>query len=184
VAAFLDEAGVATGRKKVLYREEHPRRLVDVVPSIVAVNDELIRQLAKHPKLMFELTSRRFEELIAALLEDHGFDVELTPATRDGGKDILARLGSSITSLLVFVECKRYAPTNPVGVEVVRTVMGTQRIYQANKSLIVTTSYFSEPAREEHRLVERQLDLKEYNDVVAWLKRFGQHKHATPDNLP
>jgi hypothetical protein len=173
IRAFLDEAARSTGRKQVIFREKQPEQLVEVVPSLVDVNDELVRYLAAHPEFLFKLTSRRFEELIATLLEDHGFDVELTPATRDRGKDILAWIQNSITSLLVFVECKRYRPDRPVGVGVIRSVVGTQRIYQANKSLVVTTSYFSRPAREEQRLVERQLDLKDYNDVVAWLRQFG-----------
>jgi CRISPR/Cas system Type II protein with McrA/HNH and RuvC-like nuclease domain len=54
------------------------------------ISDELIRYLARHPHLMRNLDPRKFEELVAELLRDKGYEVELTPRTRDGGLDIIA----------------------------------------------------------------------------------------------
>jgi restriction system protein len=50
----------------------------------------MIEGLKKQPKDIFNITPRQYEELVAELMHDMGYEVTLTPATRDGGKDILA----------------------------------------------------------------------------------------------
>ena len=86
--------------------------------------------------------------------------------------DILAHINNRILSILVLVECKRYAPERPVGVGVVREVYGVQKMHYANKSLIVTTSHFTKPAIEEHRRIESETELKDYEDLKLWLGRY------------
>jgi restriction endonuclease Mrr len=132
--------------------------------------------LAHYPHRIHDLTSRQFEELVADILKDFGFNVELTRATRDGGKDILAYISNQITSFLTFVECKKYAPHQKVGVDVVRQVYGVQRIYHAHKSLIVTTSTFTAPAIAEQKRIENEMSLKDYENIAQWLQLYQQPK--------
>ena len=99
---------------------------------------------------------RRFEELIAAILKDFGFDTELTPATRDGGRDIYAYVRNAVTSFLMFVECKRWASHRKVGIDVVQRVHGAAKAGGANKAMIVTSSFFTLPAQEERRRIEQE----------------------------
>jgi hypothetical protein len=68
------------------------------------ISDELIRHLTKHPELMHKLGSRKFEELVAQLLKDKGYEVELTPRTRDGGLDIRAFRRSDIGTILTLAD--------------------------------------------------------------------------------
>jgi len=117
---------------------------------------------------------RKFEELIASILEDFGFDINLTKATRDGGSDIIARIKNSVCSFLTLVECKRYAPDNKVGVGIVREVIGVHSIKQASKSIIVTTSFFSKDAQEVAKKMENQIDLKDFEDLKIWLNQYGK----------
>jgi restriction system protein len=57
------------------------------------------------------LGGRDFEREVANLLSERGYQVQLTPATNDGGVDLmLARGGQSI-----LVQCK--AHKNPVGLD-------------------------------------------------------------------
>ena len=79
-----------------------------VSPVIISANDALMAQLKKQPDTIYKLTSRKFEELLADLLTDMGWEVELTKATRDGGKDILAYLQTDVGKLLCLVEAKKY----------------------------------------------------------------------------
>ena len=51
------------------------------------------------PDRLHELHPRRFEELVAELLAREGLDVELTPASKHGGRDVLAYANSSIERL-------------------------------------------------------------------------------------
>ena len=118
------------------------------------------------------MTPREFEALIADILRDFGFDTELTPATRDGGRDIYAYIRNAITSFLMFVECKKWAPDRKVGIEIVQRVYGAAKAGGAHKSMIVTTSLFTLLARDEHQRVSTEMDLKDYHDLKSWLQRY------------
>jgi hypothetical protein len=133
---------------------------------------EILRYLAKHPEKIYGLTPRRFEELIAAILKDLGFDTELTPATRDGGRDIYAYVRNAVTSFLMFVECKKWASNCKVGIDVVQRVHGAAKAGGADKAMIVTTSFFTRPAHQERRRIEKELELADYEKLKAWLERY------------
>ncbi len=49
--------------------------------TITDIDSELKRYFAKHPEKLYDLSPRQFEELVASILRDFGFDVELTQAT-------------------------------------------------------------------------------------------------------
>jgi len=139
---------------------------------ITTLDDEIKKYLKRYPDKIYELTPRRFEELVASILKDLGFDVEITQATRDGGRDIIAYVRNAVSSYLTHIECKRYAPENKVGVGVIREVVGVHNIRKATKSIIVTTSFFSIDAIKEAKMMENQLDLKDFNDLKSWLERY------------
>jgi restriction system protein len=94
------------------------------------------------------MTSREFEEFIAQIFSKHGFSVELTQRTRDGGRDIVAIRSDLGLRSKYIVECKRYAPNRPIGVELVRNLYGVQQQEGANKSVLATTSRFTKDAQE------------------------------------
>lgn len=130
------------------------------------------RYLAKHPEKLYDLNPRRFEELIADILKDFGFDTELTKATRDGGRDIYAYVRNAVTSFLMFVECKRWTKTNKVGISVVQRVHGAAKAGGAHKAMIVTTSFFTLPAQQERRKIVKEFDLADYDTLKDWLARY------------
>jgi len=74
---------------------------------------------------------------------------------------------------LTYIECKRLTPPNKVGVGIVRAVAGVHYLHQPAKSLIVTTSFFTKDAVEEARRIEQHLELKDYDDLKAWLRRYA-----------
>jgi hypothetical protein len=51
----------------------------------------IVEELARDPQKVFQLQPRRFEELVARLIAAFGYETTLTPQTRDGGYDIVAR---------------------------------------------------------------------------------------------
>ncbi|MCK4823525.1 restriction endonuclease [bacterium] len=137
------------------------------------INTELKRYFSKHPEHLYDLSPRKFEELIASILEDLGFDVELTQATRDGGSDIIAYIRNAVCEYLTLIECKKYAADRKVGVGVIREVSGVHHLKRASKSLIITTSFFSKDAIKEALSMEHQLQLKDYEDIKNWLMRYS-----------
>jgi hypothetical protein len=118
-----------------------------LVTAVTAVNDELVERIAANPEEMRTLPSPKFEELVAELLIRQGYEVELTPPSRDGGFDMYAARHEALGKFLYLVECKRYGESRPVGVEVVRALQGVVYDRRANAGVIATTSYFTSPAK-------------------------------------
>jgi len=142
-------------------------------PIIVSANEAMIAALKKQPDDVFKLTSREYEELIAELLHDMGYDVTLTQATRDGGKDIIASIKTECGEFLCLVEAKKYRQDRTIGVSLVRTLYGTLHDYQANSGMLVTTSTYSKDAHGFQKRHQYQLSLRDYTDVATWIQKYG-----------
>jgi len=145
-----------------------------IITDVRVVSDAFLREIADHPRLMFEMLPRRFEQLVAELLERHGYMVTLTPQSRDGGKDMYAARRDDVGSFLYVVECKRHAPDRPVGVGIVRALHGVAQHERVNAAMLMTTSYFSAPAREFAADLRYQISLKDYFDLRHWLDRYRE----------
>jgi restriction endonuclease Mrr len=148
-------------------------QIVTVVkPTIVMANEAILHQLKKQPQAIFELSPRKFEEVLAEILTDMGWEVELTSATRDGGKDILAYQKTELGKLLCLVEAKRYREDRKVGVDLVRSLYGTLCDYQASSAMMVTTSSFSADAQAFQQKHQYQLALRDYFDLARWIQGY------------
>jgi hypothetical protein len=128
-----------------------------------------IFNILNNQEAIYNLSSREFEELVAELFSQQGFDVELTPETRDGGCDIIATKSINRLPFMLLIECKKYSKEYPVGVNLVRSLIGVQSDRKANKAVLVTTSRFTKPARQ---LAERQqhlISLVDINDLMQMI---------------
>ncbi len=139
------------------------------------VDDRLKEYFAYHPEKLYSLSPRKFEELIAEILKDFSYECELTPATRDGGRDIYAYAHTGVTSFLMFVECKRYRKDHKVGIDVIQRLHGAAEIAGAHKTMIVTTSFFTKPAYSEQRRINKRMELADYQTLNAWLARYRKY---------
>lgn len=145
-----------------------------VVVSLNEINAALIAYFTRHPEKMFELSPRKFEELIAEIFRDMGAEVQLTPTVKDGGRDILAHLTLPFAKILTIVECKKYSPGNPVGLDIVERFMYTiDRRDNASFGLVVTTSNFTEGAMEVERKYPGRLGLRDFQSIASWLSSYG-----------
>jgi len=145
-------------------------------PLIITTENRLIQSLQKQPGDLRRLSPRSFEELLADLLADLGWEIELTKATRDGGADILAYMNTELGRFLCLVEAKHYREDRKVGVELVRTLYGTLCDAQANSAMLVTSSSFTKDAYDFQQKHQYQLSLREYADVVNWILNFGKKR--------
>lgn len=119
------------------------------VIHLIDVEREMFAYFSRHPDQMRLIPPRKFEELVAAIFRNNGFEVTLTPETRDGGIDIFAFQKNVFGGdLLHLIECKRYAANNKVGVGVVQRLAGVVDLHRANRGIIVTTSSFTEDAEQ------------------------------------
>lgn len=131
---------------------------------------ELYDYLRKHPETLYQLPPYRFEELIADILKNSGFDTHLTQQTKDGGRDIIAFYSTPVAKLMTIVECKRYSQTRKIGVAPVeRFLYVIDRKDEASMGMIVTTSSFTKGARDIEKARPYRLSLKDFDDIQDWL---------------
>lgn len=92
------------------------------------------------------LDPHQFEDFTGAILVEEGWDVERMPKTRDGGKDIIARQTVNGIPVVAYVQVKRQR--SPVGEPKVKEFVATVAGDKVDQGIIVTTSYFSKPAKK------------------------------------
>lgn len=142
----------------------------NIITDVVSVGDEFLKYLADTLKALYQISSRKFEEVVAELLARLGYDVTVTQASRDGGKDIYAAKKDSLGSFLYLVECKKYSPGNRVGVGLVRQLHGVVQAERATAGILATTSFFTRDARQFQAQVAYQMSLQDYLGIQEWLR--------------
>ena len=155
-----------------------------LLAEVRGVSDDVIRHLAAHPELLYDLAPRKFEELVGELLYRDGYEVTLTPRSRDGGVDIYAAQNDGLGTFLFLVQCKRHAPHRPVTVETIRELAGLIHSQHATAGVVVTTSRFTRDARAFGDQLKFQMSLRGYLELQQWLLRSKTNRHRTPPILP
>jgi restriction system protein len=105
------------------------------------------RSTSERLDLLRSLKSREFEHLVEHLYREMGYQTELTPPTKDGGKDIVATRTAVGMRELVFIECK-LRTARKIGIKDVKALMADVYNEHANKGILVTTTDFTSGERQ------------------------------------
>lgn len=133
---------------------------------------KLISAIARDRELIYNVTPRDFEKIVEQIFIDNGFETQLTQATRDGGKDIVATKPEINGRPVVFyVECKRYARTNKVDVRVIRELYGIQTSDRINKACLVTSSLFTREAIDYAEEQNMMIDLIDGEQLYKLIRK-------------
>lgn len=132
------------------------------------VESKILAKIKKDMSFVFDITPRDFEKVVAEIYYVLGFDVELTPIVKDGGKDIIVvgndKNGQRFTHL---IECKRHSTRNPVGVSIVRGFESVVRREKANMGIIVTTAHFTKNAKKEkEKYYNGVIEIEEFHKLI------------------
>ncbi len=87
-----------------------------------------------------EMSGPEFEHYIGDLFACLGFDVEVTKGSGDYGVDVICEKGGE----RIAIQAKRHS--QKVNLKAVQEVVAGMKIHRCNKSMVVTTSYFSPSA--------------------------------------
>lgn len=128
--------------EKVTDNEELP------IITLSPVNDRVLKYLSEHPESFYQLTDNDFEIVMAEIYSKLGYDVTRTKATRDGGKDLIIKIPEILGDFIYYVECKKYAAKRPIGVGIIRNLVGTVNTDRVNGGILATTSFFTRNAYE------------------------------------
>jgi len=85
-----------------------------------------------------------FEHFIGMLLNEMGYDTQITPKTGDYGIDIVAKSQDEV----IAVQCKKYREGHNVGNQEVQMLLGAMQLttVKATRGILVTTSQFTRQA--------------------------------------
>ena len=131
--------------------------------------------LLKHPELSKNLNWRVFEELLADILKQFGYEVELQQGTKDGGIDIVAVVRStSLGPHRYLLQAKR--SINRIGVEPVRQLLFLHQHHRATKSCLATTAEFTRDAIKLASQYPWQIELKDSEGIHQWITQAAELK--------
>lgn len=122
-------------------------------------------------RLIRNMSPREFEVFIAEMFKAIGYEVELTPETCDGGKDIVAFDGCGRK---IYIEAKHYSEKNYVGREICQKITGAMTIDGADECIVITTGQFNQNAID-CCVKYKNLTLMDLNDIMFMLKRIDVH---------
>jgi restriction system protein len=143
-----------------------PSNPITVVSGLVGAR--LVAYFKEHPEDLRQMDRRKFEELVAAIFDGFGYDVELTQQTRDGGRDIIA-VKKQIVEVKYLIECKRPDPGHSVGVRAVRELFGVKNDERATKAILATTTFFTPDALTLFENHKWELEPRDYDGLLDWI---------------
>ncbi|MCL2717242.1 MAG: restriction endonuclease [Lachnospiraceae bacterium] len=119
--------------------------------------------------------SRIFEELVADIFREYGYEVELTKKTRDGGRDIIAlKRKNGKVNEKILIECKHW--NDAIGISSIRELIGVAIAEDEFPTgiILATTSRFSKDAKAYMpKAVKIDLDRKDFDDIIEWIGDYG-----------
>jgi restriction system protein len=123
----------------------------------IAINDfarQIARLVAQDSKALASLEWRDVERMLAEACSGMGFQVELTPPAKDGGRDIVLHCWIFGHRRKYFVEVKHWATR--VGHDVVQNFLRVVVEDHADKGLILATTGYTKNAFEQLTQIEQR----------------------------
>jgi restriction system protein len=113
------------------------------------------------------LTPSEFEQYVAVLFERAGYRVRRTGGSGDRGVDLQVKRGRRIG----IVQCKRYE--EDIGPSTIRELIGTMTNAGMSEGFLVTTSDFTEGAKQEAEKAPYRISLVNGDGLVRWARMYG-----------
>jgi restriction system protein len=163
-AQFLLQAVVVPGEKT------HEGQIIE---AVTVPWFDIIEAILKDPKTAFEISPRKWEEIVAGAYHRAGFDeITLTPPSGDGGRDVIA-VKKGLGVVRIIDQVKAFGPTHLVSANDVRALMGVLHCDGASKGFLTTTSDFAPLLRTDpliSPLIPQRLGLVDGKMLVGRLR--------------
>jgi hypothetical protein len=99
------------------------------------------------------LSGKEFEDFLRWMFQELGYAVELTKVTADSGVDLVVKKDKD----KIAIQAKRFNRNTKVSNNVVLKTHGGMGIYKCNKSMIITTSYYTNQAMQDAKKLDIEL---------------------------
>jgi restriction system protein len=143
--------------------------------------EEVRSFLAARFERRFELHPRIFEETVASVFRDHGFQANVTAYRADGGIDAILERGTDT----IGVQVKRYK--NAIEVEQIRSLAGALVLKGLTHGMFVTTSSFQPGAHsavQDYCARGYKIELLDSNQFYDALKLAQREMYGSFEEFP
>lgn len=123
-------------------------------------------------KSINSMDGHQFEDFISYIYKELGYTVRQMPKTRDGGKDLILRTKEG----KVYVEIKRYSSKNLVSSPLILKLIGSAVSDGVNNCIFLTTSGYTNDAKELAKNSKVKIKLIDINGVVDMVKKCNSNK--------
>lgn len=108
------------------------------------------------------MSGRDFECFVGFVFECLGYKVNITQASRDGGKDLIIKRDGVTT----YVELKRYASKNKISSTQVLKLIGSACADEIHSVIFITTSTYSDDCYNIQSNKNMNIQLLDLNDFI------------------
>ncbi len=136
------------------------------------ISGEIYAYFERHPEDFHRLPHRVFEELISSIFAARGWKTRIGPGSGDEWVDVRVWQESPLGESLTLIQAKRYAQTNPIGLEAVAALEAHSRREGASGLFITTSRYL--PGTRDWASREKVLTLADKMDLQAWCREASQ----------
>lgn len=137
----------------------------------------LIEELSKNPKVIYDIEWRDLERIMAQIFEEIGFNVELTDASHDGGKDLilscLSSQSSERTPLKFYVEIKHWK--TKVGISPIHKLIEVVEKDAVTGCVFVSTSGFASTVTENAE-IRKKVRLEDLSDLYTYFRYYQRSR--------
>lgn len=127
----------------------------EVLIAIESLSSQLAVMVARNPAALECIEWRDLERLIAEVFSGLGFDAELTPSSKDGGKDVVVTCTVSNETRSYAVEIKHWRSGNRVGNGVIMEFLHVIARENRNGGLLLATCGYCDNAFENLTEIDR-----------------------------
>jgi HJR/Mrr/RecB family endonuclease len=155
----------------------------EVTQVLKTFTQKIIELINKTPRTLDELEWRDLERVIAEVFNGIGFNVTLTPASKDGGKDVILECFSQGTKKTFIIEIKHWRSGQKVGEKSIKDFVKIITTEKRNAGLFLSTYGYTQNAVESLTEIEKQkVRFGQETKIVSLCKTYMKRKSGIWDN--
>ena len=168
-------------------RNEEPNIEAEVRVILRDVSQALIKIIAKDVAALDHLEWRDVERVVAEVFSGLGFNAQLTPGSKDGGKDVVLTCIVKGTQARYYVEVKHWRSATRVGAAAVEQLLKVIIREQTTGGLFLSTYGYTDNAFEQLTAFDREkLRFGDKEKIVTLCKSWVKARAglwSPPENL-
>jgi small GTP-binding protein len=163
----------------IISPDENEENVFENVSIIVRVMiDKICQLVAKKSNALLEIEWRDLERVIAQALETIGFSIILTPAAKDGGKDIIASCIVEGKDKKFYIEIKHWKENKP-GKKIISKFVEVNAIDCTDGGLFLSTSGYTKAVyKKMGEISVQKIKLGAHDKMVSLCKYYVMKKNG------